>query len=488
MPDQSSPPETPEVAQAPAQVAELSVEPRSPWSFVPILYFLQGLPVMIVQGTAGAMYTKLGVVESTMGLWVSLLKLPWMLKPLWGPVVELNFTKRKWIVWMQALMVLALIASAYAITQSAFFTLSVAAFFVVAFLSATHDIAADGFYLLSLKKSSQAFFVGIRSAAFRLGALMATFGLVYIAGDLEEKTGNIPRSWFVALMVGAVLYGLFALVNAFAMPKPVTDVPGRQLAAGDRAPFLHAFAAFFRQDRIFWVLMFILFFRFGESMIATMAPPFLLKEPEVGGMGISTKAQGTLGGAVGVISLTVGGILGGWMISKYGIRKTIWPMVLSLNIPNLAYIWVAATRPESRITQALAGAPEDLVLFSGEWWAHSGNVLLAAVSDPLGTVIAIDQFGYGFGLSAYLVYLMYVSQGSKYKAASYAIATGLMALGALLAGTISGYLVDYVRQFDPANTYLNFFIVVMFFTIPGMITLFFIPKHYEDTKETVQID
>ncbi len=462
---------------------------RSPWSFVPVLYFLQGVPVMIVQGMAGTMYTKLGVAMGELGLWTSLLKLPWMLKPLWAPFVELHSTKRRWIVGMQAVMVLALAASAFAVTQSAFLALTIAAFFVVAFISSTHDIAADGFYLLALPRDAQAFFVGIRSACFRLGTLFATFGLVYLAGDIEERSGNIPHSWFVALLVATGVYGAFAALNAIALPRPRADLPGAALAQGERVPFLVAFSAFFRQSGIFWILMFILFFRFGESMIGTMSSPFLLKPVADGGMGISTKAQGAIGGAVGVISLVLGGILGGWLISRVGIKRTIWPMVLALNIPNLAYIWLAAVRPASHIDAALAGAPENLALFSGEWFAHSGRVLSSAISDPIGLVVALDQFGYGFGFSAYLVYLMYVSQGSRFQTSSYAIATGLMALGALLAGTVSGYAQEWMARAHPGEGFLWFFIVVMFCTIPGMATLFFIPMDREDVRTApVELD
>lgn len=462
---------------------------RNPWSYVPVLYFLQGVPVMIIQGMAGAMYTKMGVETGPLGLWTSLLKLPWMLKPLWAPFVEVTSTKRRWVVAMQLLITLSLAASAFTLTKSWFFAGSIAIFFVTAFLSSTHDIAADGFYLLALDKQRQAFFVGIRSAAFRLGSLFATFALVYIAGDLEERSGNIPHSWFVALLVGAGVYGVFAVINALAMPHPPADIPGSQRASGDRVPIVEAFVSFFRQDRILAILGFILFFRFGESMISTMAAPFLLKPIEEGGMGISTKAQGAIGGAVGVIALTVGGLLGGWVISKWGIKRSVWPMVLSLNLPNLAYIWLASVRPPSHIDATLAAAPENLALFSGAWFSYVGTVFSSAFSDPIGLVIAVDQFGYGFGLSAYLVYLMFVSQGSRYPTSNYAVATGLMALGALVAGSISGYLQEAMARSHPGDGFLWFFIAVMFFTIPGMAVLFFIPMAQQDIKEAqIEID
>ena len=462
---------------------------QNPWTYVPVLYFLQGVPVMIIQGMAGTMYTKMGVALGALGLWTSLIKLPWMLKPLWAPFVEVTSTKRRWVVLMQALTALTLAGAAFTITKSWFFTGSLAVFFVAAFLSSTHDIAADGFYLLALDKRRQAFFVGIRSAAFRLGTLFATFFLVYIAGDVEERTGNIPHSWFIALLVAAGVYGFFAIVNAIAMPRPPADLPGSARALGDKIPMVEAFVSFFRQDRILAVLVFILFFRFGESMISTMASPFLLYPNAEGGMGLSTKAVGAIGGAVGVVSLVVGGLLGGWLISKYGIKRCVWPMVLSLNIPNFAYIWLAMTKPTSHVDAALASAPENLRFFTGEWFSYVGTVFSSAFTDPVGLVIALDQFGYGFGLAAYLVYLMFVSQGSKYPTANYAVATGLMALGAMLAGSISGYLAKAMAAAHPGDGFLYFFAWVMAFTIPGMLVLFFIPMDQQDIKEvTVDID
>ena len=458
---------------------------QNPWSYVPVLYFLQGVPVMIIQGMAGTMYTKMGITLGALGLWTSLIKLPWMLKPLWAPLVEVTSTKRRWIVWMQALIALSLVGAAFTITQSWFFAASLSVFFVTAFLSSTHDIAADGFYLLALDRSRQAFFVGIRSAAFRLGTLFATFFLVFIAGDVEERTGNIPYSWFIALLVGAGVYGVFALVNAFAMPHPPADLPGSERALGDKVPVVEAFVSFFKQERILAVLVFILFFRFGESMISTMGAPFLLKPIAEGGMGPAPMAHGGIGGAVGVGALVAGGLLGGWLISKKGIKRCVWPMVLALNVPNLAYIWLAMTRPASHVDAALASAPANMGVFSGEWFSYVGTVFSSAFTDPVGLVIALDQFGYGFGLAAYLVYLMFVSQGSKYPTANYAVATGLMALGAMLAGSISGFLAHAMAVAHPGNGFLYFFAWVMAFTVPGMLVLFFIPMDKDDIKEAV---
>jgi PAT family beta-lactamase induction signal transducer AmpG len=497
----------------------------NPWGFVPSLYFLQGLPVVIVQTLSVTLYKTMGVPNDQIGLWTSLIAWPWTVKMLWGPLVDNTATKRAWIIGMQALIMAALGLVSFAIPTPAFVPLTLAGFFIIAFLSATHDIAADGFYLLSLREDLQAFFVGVRSAFFRLAMIFGPGVLVIIAGRIADpKTASraqVATGWQIALLIGTAVYALGWLWHMKALPRPHGDAPRDRFNLGTVAlrfgqvllmllallitiQFLvlgfnfaltrpidsvfwmatgadnsqnswqipvgltlvllgvlstrNMFAnigmgpaakEYFGQNRILAVLAFILFYRFGESMIGKMSIPFLLDPIEKGGLGVSTEMNGLLTGTIGVIALTAGGILGGTVISKFGIKKSIWPMVLSLNLPNLLYVWAAFTKP------GLAG---------------------------VGAVIAFDQFGYGFGFSAYMVYLMFISQGSNFKTSHYAISTGLMALGAMLAGIVSGYLQTALAAQNPALGYAWFFVVVCVCTIPGMLTLFFIPMDKDDLK------
>lgn len=542
------------------QASEHQGEPRiNPWLFVPALYFLQGIPVAFVQQMSVTMYKKMGVDNAQIGLWTSLIAWPWTVKMLWGPLVDRYGTKRSWIVAMQALLFAALLASAVGVTQAAFLPVTLGIFFIVAFLSATHDIAADGFYLLALPERLQAFFVGVRSAFFRLAMIFATGGLVILAGWLEGQGKPIPQTWMAALGLGAAVYGLLGLYNAWALPKPRRDevqepvalgkilgsfaqvllmlvalfLVGRLIVIGAGAlnslfpsplftplneltplfvqstagqgdaimaaaparpyPFLShglvvpfwvqllnslaiigggylstvklfrrigmgpAAAEYFGQRRIAAVLGFILFYRFGESIIGKMSSPFLLDPIEKGGLGVSTAQVGLITGTIGVVGLTAGGLLGGLVISKFGIKKSIWPMVLSLNIPNLFYVWAAFTKPG-----------------------------IGAVTG----LIAVDQFGYGFGFSAYMVYLMFIAQGSRFQTSHYAISTGLMAFGAMLAGILSGNLYQSIAtRVGPSASYAWFFAAVCLCTIPGMLTLFFIPMDKADLKTApIEID
>jgi MFS transporter, PAT family, beta-lactamase induction signal transducer AmpG len=588
-----------EEAAVPAE-PEPSGSDRSPWWFVPSLYFMQGVPVVIVQQMSVTMYKKMDVPNDQIGLWTSLIAWPWIVKMLWGPLVENNGTRRSWIVVMQALLIAGLGFVALGIERPAFFGITLAVFFVIAFLSATHDIAADGYYLLALRERQQAFFVGIRSAFFRLAMIFGTGLLVVLAGNLENAGMAIPRTWMIALLVGAGLYAVLFLYNLWALPKPPADVARKPIdivevltrfgqiafmlvglfllgrliviAAGafnefltrfgvkmvftpvdnltplflptatghgqgiDPYPFVaqnvlmpfwfqllislgvilavimstrHLFdkigmapaaKTYFTQERIISILAFILLYRFGESMLAKMATPFLLDPAESGGLGLNTEAVGVIIGTVGIFGLTIGGLAGAWLISKYGIRKVIWPMVIALNGPNLFYVWMAYAKPASplsiqlqrgefpfmHIQLASVGSPLldtiiDKIINIPSQIYNLFALIYHAMIDPVGRLVFIEQTGYGFGFAAYMVYLLYVSQTTKrYQTSHYAISTGLMALGAMIAGIASGYAQQFFARAGVAEGtnplgYAHFFIFVCILTIPGMITLFFIP-------------
>jgi PAT family beta-lactamase induction signal transducer AmpG len=417
--------------------AEASDDPRrkSPWAFVPVLYFLQGIPYFLIDTVSTTLFARLSVPVDAIGHWSSLLTLPWTLKPLWSPVVDLRARKRNWIVASQILAVAGMAMLARGVTGSEVVMWAVIACAWIALCSATHDIACDGFYLLALDERDQAAFVGVRSAAYRLARIFVTGGVVKLAGSLETRFGEVPRAWTLALGAGALVYALGSAWNAWAMPRPASDGPVRASDDAKRPPFVEALASYFREPRIVPVLAFILFYRFGESMLVKMSSPFLLSRIEDGGLGLTTEEVGDMLGTVGALALVAGGILGGWVIARVGLRRALWPMVIAMHAPNLAYAWTAFTHPSRA---AIVG------------------------------VIATEQLGYGFGFSAYMVYLMLLSRASRWPTTHYAISTGIMGLSALLAGFVSG---DIVR----AIGFAGFFVVVCLSSIPGMLTLFFIP-------------
>ncbi|OGB99679.1 MFS transporter [candidate division KSB1 bacterium RBG_16_48_16] len=567
-------------------------EHRSPWLWVPSLYYAEGLPYVIVMTVSVIMYKKLGISNTDIALYTSWLYLPWVIKPLWSPVVDLFKTKREWIVFTQLIIGGGLASVAVTLPSPHFFKITLLIFWLIAFNSATHDIAADGFYMLGLTQHQQAWFVGVRSTFYRFAMLTGQGLLVILAGLVESHSGleavpikvhtteqrqihyvmddtvlhqanndgkqrllhapdevfisirpleasqydslmevyhpseqfsqkrhptlgqkfvsnigavyfwlarqpgpgeeiivqlgrksgdksfsllegsrlvfneknwnrpvpaiiqpdakigskssalfiasagNIRLSWVISIACLAVLFVFFFIYHRFILPYPPADRP--------RAPekihiflreFGNTFVLFFRKKKIGVILFFLLFYRFGEAQLVKLAAPFLLDSQQVGGLGLTTGQVGFVYGTVGLLSLTIGGLAGGFLAARDGLKKWLWPMALAIQLPDSVYVYLAHFQPEN----------------------------FAVVN----ACIAIEQFGYGFGFTAYMLYMIHISEG-EFKTAHYAIATGFMALGMMLPGMISGWIQELVG-------YRDFFMWVLFSTLPGLIVLFFLP-------------
>jgi PAT family beta-lactamase induction signal transducer AmpG len=329
---------------------------------------------------------------------------------------------------------------ALSIDSSQFVLLTLSAFTVIAFISATHDIAIDGYYMLALDKKKQAFFVGVRSTCYRLAMIFGSGMLVVLAGTIEKRTGGIPLSWTAVMAVPAVIFFCAFLFHRFYLPCPSSDIPGT--TSEKKKGFSEAFRTYFQQNKIIPIVAFILLYRLGEAMLAKMAAPFLLDSPDVGGLGLATYTVGYVYGTVGVISLCVGGIMGGWLIARFGLRRCILPMAIMLNAPDILYVYMAIVHPSLKAVYIM---------------------------------VACEQFGYGLGFTAFAVFLMYIAR-EPYKTSHFAISTGLMALGMMLPGMLSGVILN-------ALGYTSFFITILVLTIPGMILLFFIPLEEDHTNK-----
>ncbi|ABA21630.1 putative transmembrane permease [Trichormus variabilis ATCC 29413] len=414
----------------------------SPWAYIPILYFASGVPYVIINTVSVIFYKKLGIANTQIAFWTSFLYLPWVIKMFWGPIVDVYSTKRQWILYTQFAMCACLAVVAFCLQLPNFFFISLAALTIGAFISANYDIATDGFYLLALNPDQQAFFVGVRSLFYRLAVIFGSGFLVVFAGQLETYLNDIPLSWTLAIGSATVILAMIYVSDRLILPFPESDNP-RELQASSKIPFLKIITSYFQQPKILAILAFILLYRFGEAMLLKIASLFLLDKPELGGLGLTTSDVGLVYGTFGVISLICGGILGGLAIAKYGLKKCLLPMALALNLPDLFYVYMAYNQP-----------PLTLVY-------------------PL---VSLEQFGYGFGFTAFSVYLMYISQG-EYKTSHFAISTGIMALGMMLPGIVSGYLQNSLG-------YPLFFVLVCVLTIPGMISLFFIPLPEETNHQT----
>uniref|UniRef100_UPI0040292ACC MFS transporter n=1 Tax=Prevotella sp. TaxID=59823 RepID=UPI0040292ACC len=412
--------------------------PQSPWWWVPTLYFAEGIPYFIVNNISVTMFTKMGVPNGEMALFTSLLYLPWTIKPLWSPFVDIIKTKRWWILAMQLLMSAAFILLTLTIphpsaaviasghTPINLFTITLLLFIITAFASATHDIAADGFYMLALSEDKQSFFVGIRSTFYRLSSIFGQGVLVYIAGSLEKSTGNIPLSWQVTMGITAALFTAIALYHIFSLPKPGKDAlrtaDGRPQTFGEvLSEFGRTFSTYFQKTGVWLAIVFMLLYRLPEAFLLKMVNPFLLGTTATGGLELDTDTVGIVYGTIGVIALTVGGIIGGIAASRWGLKKALWPMAASMTLPCATFVYLSIC------------LPHDLVVIS--------------------TCVAVEQFGYGFGFTAYMLYMMHFSEG-KYVTAHYAICTAFMALSMMLPGLVAGYI-------EEAIGYRDFFWMVM---------------------------
>lgn len=616
---------------------------RNPWAWVPTLYYAEGIPYVIVMSVSVIMYKRLGISNTDIALYTSWLYLPWVIKPLWSPVVDLFKTKRFWIISMQLLVGAGLAGVALTIPVPHFFRYTLAFFWLLAFSSATHDIAADGFYMLGLDKHDQAFFVGIRSTFYRFAMITGQGLLIILAGYLESSTGlppvelsiqsnpnqeistisnfdslrfnelpgnlrivtnastlkigmlsrkrndvdliinevkktntsngfyedtnnkengqqakqkntkkelswfsktikdlfgkekkivkkentvgnigivyfhlskkplpnenvvvnfahergsksiklveghrfefndknwnkpafaiiqldpklkkvesaefvsragNIPLAWMITIAILAALFLLFFLYHKIILPYPDIDKPAAKGGEGIFAEFIETFVLFFKKERIWTILGFLLFFRLGESQLVKLAAPFMLDAREIGGLGLTTGEVGVIYGTIGILSLTVGGLLGGFLAAKQGLKYWIWWMLIAINLPDAVYIYLSYAQPES----------------------------FTAIS----SAVAVEQFGYGFGFTAYMLYMIYISEG-KFKTAHFAIATGFMALGMMVPGMFSGWLEELIG-------YQHFFVWVVIATIPAFIITKFIPldpNFGKKTKENTQIE
>ena len=532
---------------------------KSAWSWIPSLYFAEGIPYIIVMFVATDMYKTLGISNASLAFWTSILYLPWVIKPLWSPFVDLYSTKRRWIVWMQIGLAITFFGVSLVLHLPWWFPLSLIFLWIMAIISATHDIAADGFYMLALDEHRQAFYTGIRSTFYRLamiaglGVLVIITGLIldntgldtlkldvtavqsenidatfniedieisqsdkteilvypeklqvplfkkggsdslelyialssppeegekidvnfghkkgskdiYLAGKslfsfdennwnqfqrttikvkpnlqkkasarFEAQSGDVAWSWSISISMLGFLFLLLALYHLFILPKPELDK--QEKVENNREGYWAVFAGFFKKKGIVPAIIFLLLYRFAESQLSKMASPFLLDSKENGGLALSLTEKGFAYGTVGLVALLFGGIIGGIVASKNGLKKWIWWMAIAINLPNLVYVYLSYVKP--------------------------GNLLI------INSCIAIEQFGYGFGFTGYMLYMLYLAGQGKHKTAHFAIATGFMALGMMIPGMFSGSVQEFLG-------YQHFFIYVILCTIPSFLTILFI--------------
>ena len=442
--------------------------PKShPWAWVPSLYFAEGIPYFIVNVISVTLFKRLGMSNGDLALYTSLLYLPWVIKPLWSPVVDVFKSKRWWILVMQAIITVSFALLALSVSPDVF-GLSLVIFYVIAFASATHDIAADGFYMLALGEQEQSLFVGIRSTFYRISSVFGQGVIVVVAGLLEERMGSIPSAWKVTLLLCGALFALLTLWHCRSLPKvernlavghdsdrKAADAGTMEAKAADEMPepcvpaggksavhrggwgdMWRVWKTFFMKDGVWLALAFMLLYRLPEALSVKMLTPFLLDPPEAGGLGLSTAQSGLVYGTAGVIALTIGGILGGVYAARKGLRKSMWIMALSLALPCAVYLFLALVQPEQM------------------WIVYA--------------CVVLDQFGYGFGFTAYMLYMMKFAEG-EFVTSHYAICTAFMALSMMIPGLFAGWMQE-------ALGYVGFFIIVMICCLATVFVTLFVRR------------
>ena len=408
----------------------------SPWKWIPSLYFAQGIPYVTVMTIAVIFYKRMEISNTDIALYTSWLYLPWVLKPLWSPFIDILKTKRWWIISMQILIGAGLAGVAFCIPASLFFQATLAFFWLLAFASATHDIAADGFYMLALNSHEQSLYVGIRNTFYRIAMISGQGLLIMLAGILEIHTENISLAWSITFFILSGIFIMICLYHKYILPYPPEDKVSGNIYTAKTIwkEFLQTFISFFKKKEIVSGLFFMLTFRLSESQLLKLASPFMLDPKEAGGLELTTGEVGLVYGTVGVLALTIGGIIGGIVASRQGLKFWLWPMTLAITLPNLVYVYLSYLQPN--------------------------NLIL------INSAVAIEQFGYGFGFTAYMLYMISFANG-KHKTAHYAICTAFMALGMMLPGMIAGWLQDMIG-------YKQFFIWVMICTLPAYLSVAFL--------------
>lgn len=389
------------------------ISARNPWAWIPTLYFAQGLPYVAVMTLSVIMYKRLGISNTDIALYTGWLYLPWVIKPVWSPFIDIISTKRRWTLMMQWTLAASLAGIAFTIPTEMFFPLTLAVFWIVGFTSATHDIAADGFYMLALTGHQQSFYVGIRSTFYRIATVAGQGALVILAGSIETCTGDIPFAWSVAFGVLSVFFLMVSLYHGWALPRPVADSArdSSRSAHDVFREFVDTFRSFFRKKQIWAAVAFMLLYRLPEAQLVKLINPFLLDPVSEGGLGLSTKVVGFVYGTIGIIGLTSGGIVGGIMAARGGLRRWLKPMAWSMSLTCLTFVYLSYATEPSLLT--------------------------------INICVFVEQFGYGFGFTAYMLYLIYFSEG-RHRTAHYSICTGFMALGMMLPGMAAGWLQETI--------------------------------------------
>lgn len=435
---------------------------RSPISWVPTLYFAMGMPFVVLNMVCTLMFKGLDVSDAQIAFWTSIIMFPWTLKPLWSPLLEIYKTKKFFVIFTQIATGCIFGLVALALHLPNFFAVCIALLAIIAFSGATHDVAADGVYMASLSKDDQARYIGWQGAFYNIAKIAATGGLVYLAGMLiETYTGDVTglsaaaaaaakhkgsvMAWTVIMAVIGGIMLILGLYNAKFVPSEVKkDAEERPGFKETMVELGNVFVDLFRKRHILYYIFFIILYRFAEGFVMKIVPLFLKADRADQGLGLSEKEIGLCYGTFGAAAFVIGSILAGYYVAHRGLQKSLFSLCCVFNLPFVAYTLLAVYQPES------------LVLIGGG--------------------IVLEYFGYGFGFVGLTLFMMQQIAPGKHQMAHYAFASGIMNLGVMLPGMLSGYVSDWLG-------YRHFFIFVLFCTIPAFLITWFVPFTYPDKKK-----
>ena len=417
---------------------------HSPATWVPTLYFAMGMPFVVLNMVCTLMYKGMGVSDAQITFWTSLIMLPWTFKPVWSPFLEIYKTKKFFVVLTQILTGLLFALVAFALHLPSFFAITIAMLAVIAMSGATHDIAADGTYMSVLSNEEQARWIGWQGAFYNIAKIAATGGLVYLAGSLIKIFG-VTKAWTFIMLIIAIIMVSIGIYHYFILPNPKKEVQETPQSLSDSLnELLKVFIDFFKKPHILYYIFFIILYRFAEGFVMKIVPLFLKAPRAEQGLGLTEQEIGLCYGTFGAAAFVIGSILAGYYIAHRGLKKSLFSLALVFNIPFVAYTLLAIYQPESLV------------------WIGGG--------------IVMEYFGYGFGFVGLSLFMMQQVAPGKHQMAHYAFASGIMNLGVMLPGMLSGLCSDILG-------YRRFFIFVLICTIPALLITWFVPFTYPDTTK-----
>lgn len=430
---------------------------HNPISWVPTVYFAMGLPFVVLNMVSVLMFKGLGIGDAQIALWTSLIMLPWTLKFLWSPFLEMFRTKKFFVVMTQMITGAGFALVALALQLPFFFAVCIGLMAIIAFSGATHDVATDGVYMSELNKQEQAKYIGWQGAFYNIAKIVASGGLVWLAGALLKHFGGVPgateavryeatmHAWMVVMLILGGVMILLSLYHMRMLPSGGAAATGATSTRETLDKLLEVIRDFFKKKHIWYYIAFIILYRLAEGFVMKIVPLFLKAERSVGGLGLDEQQIGLYYGTYGAAAFVLGSLLAGYYISHKGLSKTLFSLCCIFNLPFVAYTLLAIYQPESGML--------------------------------IGGAIVLEYFGYGFGFVGLTLFMMQQVAPGKHQMAHYAFASGIMNLGVMLPGSISGYVSDWLG-------YEVFFIFTLFATIPAFLITYFVPFTYPDAPRS----